>query len=143
MKKFIIFLIIVIIIISCITYIYLNQKANFNDAKFQNMKYENYLNKEVYGGQVASIINKAIDNNKKEQVSQDGNGIYQDNTSTSISVQIKFLDNDKIYEMENLYAGGIDNFINYYNHIKFKCTKIEYHKSTYKVRYILFEQITQ
>ena len=37
----------------------------------------------------------------------------------------------------------MDKFVQYYNQIKFKCTKIEYHKSTDKVKYMLIEQITQ
>ena len=53
------------------------------------------------------------------------------------------LDNDKVYNMETLYGGGMNNFLQYYNQIKFKCTKIEYHKSTNRIKYMLFEQITQ
>ena len=53
------------------------------------------------------------------------------------------LDNDTIYPMEKLYDGGIEKFINYYSSIKFKCVDIKYHKSTNRVKYMLFEQITQ
>lgn len=143
MKKFIIFLIVILIIVFYITYLYLDYKADVNSAKFENIKYEKYLNKEVYGNGVASIINRAVDNNIREEVQKDSNGIYIDNQKTSINVQIKFLDNDKTYNMEALYNDGMDNFIKYYNQIKFKCTKIDYHKETNKVKYMLFEQITQ
>ena len=143
MKKFVVFLIVILVIISCIAYIYLNYKANFYDARNQNMQYENYLDKEIYGSELASIINKAVDNNVKDKVSKDGNGIYQDNQTTSINIQIKILDNDTTYNMETLYNGGMDNFVKYYNQIKFKCTKIEYHEKTNKIKYMLFEQISQ
>ena len=53
------------------------------------------------------------------------------------------LDNDKTYTMETIYNGGMDKFIQYYRDIKFKCTKIEYHKLTGKVKYMLFEQTTE
>ena len=53
------------------------------------------------------------------------------------------LDNDKTYTMETLYSGGMDKFVQYYNEIQFKCTNLEYHKTTNKVKYMLFEQITQ
>lgn len=143
MKKFVIFLIIILIIICCIAYIFLTYRANFYDARTQNLQYENYLNKEIYGSELASIINKAVDNNVKDKVSKNNNGIYQDNQTTSINIQIKITDNDTLYDMETLYSGGMDNFVRYYNQIKFKCTKIEYHKKTNKVRYMLFEQISQ
>ena len=53
------------------------------------------------------------------------------------------LDTDKTYDMETLYSGGMDKFVKYYSQITFKCTKIEYHKSTGKVKYMRIEQVTQ
>ena len=44
--------------------------------------------------------------------------------------------------MEKFYKSGTGNFLNYYGNIKFKCIDIKYHKSTNKVKYMLFEQIT-
>lgn len=65
MKKMIIFLAIVIVIISGISYIYLNYKAEYNISKKANLEFEKYLNEEVYGVDLATIINRAIDNNQK------------------------------------------------------------------------------
>ena len=143
MKKFIIFLIVILIIISYITYLYLDYRADIKSAQYDNMKYEKYLDKEVNANIVASVINRAVDNNIREEVQKSNNGVYIDNQKSSINVQIKFLDNDKTYDMETLYNDGMDNFIKYYNQIDFKCTKIDYHKDTGKVKYMLFEQITQ
>lgn len=143
MKKFIIFLIVILIIISYITYLYLDYRADIKSAQYDNMKYEKYLDKEVDANIVASVINRAVDNNIREEVQKSNNGVYIDNQKSSINVQIKFLDNDKTYDMETLYNDGMDNFIKYYNQIDFKCTKIEYHKNTGRVKYMLFEQITQ
>lgn len=143
MKKFIIFLIVILIIISYITYLYLDYRADIKSAQYDNMKYEKYLDKEVNANIVASVINRAVDNNIREEVQKSNNGVYIDNQKSSINVQIKFLDNDKTYDMETLYNDGMDNFIKYYNQIDFKCTKIDYHKNTGRVKYMLFEQITQ
>ena len=143
MKKFIIFLVIVLIAIAGVSYLYLSYKANFYDAKLQNMGYENYLNKEIYGGVLASLINKAVDNNIQNDVEKDNNGIYMNNNTNSINIDIKILDTDKTYNMEILYNGGMDQFVRYYNQIKFKCTQIDYHQSTGKVKYMLFEQISK
>lgn len=143
MKKIAIFFFIIIVIIVGISYIYLNYKANYYEAKKENNQFESYYNQEFYGADVVSIINKAIDNNLTNKVEKDNKGKFIDNNINSIKIDIKMLDNDKIYDMETLYAGGMDKFIQYYNEIKFKCTKIEYHKANNKVKYIFIEQITQ
>ncbi len=143
MKKIAIFFAVIIIIIAGISYIYLNYKANFNVTKKSNLEFERYLNKEVYGNDLATIINRAMDNNFKNEVDKNNKGIYQDNGKNSINIEIKFTDNDSIYQMETLYNNGIQKFINYYNSIKFKCIDIKHHDSTNKVKYMLFEQITQ
>lgn len=143
MKKIAIFLAIIIIVICVISYLYLNYKAEYNTSKKANMEFERYLNEEVYGADLATIINRAIDNNQRNEVERNNKGIYLDNNQNSINMEIKMIDNDSIYQMETIYNRGIQNFINYYNNIKFKCVEIKYHNSTNKVKYMLFEQITE
>lgn len=143
MKKIVIFFAIVIIIISGIFYVYLNYKAEYNMSKKANLEFENYLNEEVYGTDLATVINRAVDTNKKNEVEKNNKGIYLNNDKNSISIEIKMTDDDSIYQMETIYNGGIQNFINYYSNIKFKCVEIRYHSSTHKVRYMLFEQVSQ
>ncbi len=143
MKKIAIFFAIIIMIVAGIYYAYLNYKVSFKEAQKANLEFENYLNQEVYGNDLATVINRAVDSNSKNEVEKNNKGIYQDNGTNSINIEIKFIDNDTIYKMEKIYNNGIQNFIAYYNRIKFKCTKIEYHSSTNKVKYMLFEQITE
>ena len=143
MKKIVIFFVIVIIIICGISYLYLNYKAEFNMTKKANLEFEKYLNEEVYGTDLATIINRAVDNNEKNEVQKNNKAIYLDNDTSSISIEIKMSDNDTIYQMETIYNNGVQNFINYYGNIKFKCIEIKYHNSTNKVKYMLFEQITE
>ncbi len=142
MKKFIIFFAVSIIIICIISYIFINYKANYNVAKISNLEFENYLNKELYGTDVSTLINRAVDNNEKNSVQKNNKGIYLNNDKNSINIEIKMKDDDSTYKMEMFYKNGIQNFIKYYGNIKFKCTKIEYHQVTKKVKYMLFEQIT-
>ena len=106
------------------------------------MKFENYLNKEIYGSDLSTIINRAVDNNEKNLVQKDNKGVYLNNDNNSINIDVKMIDNESTYKMEKFYRKGMQNFINYYSNIKFKCTKIEYHHNTKKVKYMLFEQIT-
>lgn len=143
MKKIALFFLIIIIIIVGVSYIYLNYKASYNNAKRENMQFESYYNKEIYGTELTTIINKAIDSNDNNEISKDEKGKYIDNKNNSINIDIKIIDNDKTYQMETLYNGGMDKFIQYYSQIEFKCTKIEYHKYTNRVKYMLFEQMTQ
>lgn len=143
MKKMIIFFAIVISIICVILGLYINYKANYYRVKKQNFQFEKYLNQEIYGTELTTIINRAINNNQKNEVEKDESGIYLNNNESSINIQIKITDNDKIYQMEILYRGGMQNFVSYYGNIKFKCTKIEYHNATNRVKYLFFEQITE
>ena len=144
MKKLAIFFLIVIIIIVGISYMYLTYKANYNEAKKENRQFESYLDKEIYGSELTTIINKAIDNNVANEVQKDERtGKYINNDYNSINIDVKMLDYDKTYNMEMFYNGGMYKFVEAYGEIKFKCTKIEYHNKTKKVKYLLFEQITQ
>ena len=142
MKKFVIFLVIVVAIVCAISYMYLNFIANRNTAITENMPYETYLNREIFGSDLASVINRAINDNNKNNVEKDEKGIYIANDTNSIKIQVKITDNDTTYDMETFYNNGMDNFIKYYNQIKFKCTNVEYHEATNKIKYMLFEQIT-
>lgn len=143
MKKIAIIFLIGIIIIVGISYMYLNYKANYNEARKENNQFESYYNQEFYGADVVTLINKAYDNNLTNQVEKNEKGIFKENDTNSIKIDIKILDNDTTYNMETLYSGGMDRFIQYYNDIMFKCTKIDYHKSNGKVKYLLIEQITE
>lgn len=143
MKKLAIFFLAIIIIIVGISYVYLNYKSNYYTAKRENEQFQSYDGQEIYGTELTTIINKAVDNNQKNEVQKDNKGKYINNDNNSIHIEIKMLNNDKIYTMETLYGGGMDKFVQYYSDIKFKCTKIEYHKSSSRIKYMLFEQITQ
>lgn len=143
MKKIIIFFIMIIVIVAIISMIYLNYKVSYNEAKKENSEFEYYYQKDVYGSDIATIINKAVDNNLRYEVQRDNNYKFIDNNESSIKIDINIIDTDTTYDMETLYAGGMDKFVQYYSTIQFKCTKIEYHKNTGKVKFLLFEQITQ
>lgn len=143
MKKVVIFFVVIIFIVVSMFYLYMNYKNNYNDMQKENKQFESYYNQETYGTNVASLINKAVDNNMKNNIMKDNNGKYIENDINSINIDIKMIDNDKIYNMEKIYKGGISTFTLYYSQIKFKCTKVDYHKKTGRIKYMLFEQITQ
>ena len=105
MKKIIICILSIFLIIICIVVYGVYQK-NENTAQIgvDNKTYESYENKEVLGTDIISIINKATDSNKKNNI-------------------------------------GIEKFWSNYGALSFKCTKIEYHEKTHRVKYMYFEEV--
>lgn len=143
MKKIIIFFLIIIAIITVFTYCYFDYQVAYRNAKKVNEQFDKYKDSEVQGSELYSLINKVVDSNEKNEVQKDKKGKYINNENNSINIDIKFIDNDVIYNMEKIYMGGLENFLTYYRSITFKCNEIQYHRATGKVKYMRFEQITQ
>ena len=113
MKKTLIIIMTIIFVIIAIIYIkYLGFKATKTEIKQNNLNYEVYLNKEVYGNEIATLINKATDNNEKNKVLKDERGFYIPNDENSIKIQITTIDLDKevTYDMESFYNNGMEKF---------------------------------
>lgn len=141
MKKTLIYIIcIVLIILSIIGNKYLKFKEEKSLIKKNNLEYEVYLDKDITGRELTTAINRAVDNNERKSVQKDEKGFYIDDNNNSIKIEIKIIDNDTTYQMETLYNGGMENFIQYYGDINFKCNKINYN-SKGKVSHIIFEQL--
>ena len=143
MKKIVIFCTIVLIIIAIVWFNYINYKSNYNSVLRENLEYEELYQKEIYGTHLTTVINKVINSNEKNNVEINKQGKYINNDINSINIDIKMLDTNLTYPMETLYYGGMEEFVGFYSNIQFKCTKIDYHKSTGKVKYLQFEQISQ
>lgn len=143
MKKIAIFLLIIIGIVSTISYLYLNSISNQRIAQKENIKFEIYKDEEITGAEVTTLINKAINSNQQNEIEKDKKGRYIDNETNSINIDIKFIDDDVTYNIEKIYNNGMDKFLTYYRDIKFKCVDVQYHDKTQKIKYMLCEQITQ
>ena len=141
MKKFLILFAIIIIIISIIWFKYINYIQEYNTTQSLNAEFEKYYQKNIYGTELTTIINKAVDENSKNKVEKNEKNQFLDNNTNSINIDIKIIDTNKIYSMESFYMSGMEKFVQYYGSIKFKCTKIDHHKSTNKIKYLYFEQI--
>lgn len=141
MKKIFIFLTIIIVIICIIAFQYNSYKRNQNAITSENSEFNQYLDKEVYGIDLATIINKSVDKNEKNKISKDEKGFFIENDENSIKVQIYIKENEKTYEMEQIYKQGTEQFVQFFINEKFKCSKVEYHKKTGRIKYMLFEQI--
>lgn len=136
--------ILLIIIIVCVTFISMNSKK-LAVVKQENKEYEQYQKQEIYGTEVITLINKAIDHNQKNNVQTDETGKYIDNKTNSIIIDVMIITNEEknqttTYRMETINKVGIGEFIANFNTAKFKITNIQYHKQTGKIKYI---EITQ
>ena len=56
------------------------------------------------------------------------------NNSIVAVIKFKYADGAMNIRGEKIFNGEIHNFISHYGNIKFKCTKIEYHEATKKVK---------
>ena len=142
MKKIIVFIVCVLIVVLTLFYIkYSNYIHLQNEIKEYNLEYEQYIDKEIDGRTLTSIINKAVDNNEKNLLQKDENGFYIENDINSMKIEIKMIDIDLTYNMETIYNGRMENFIVLYNSILFKSEEVKYNRIG-KIKYIKFVQIT-
>ena len=142
MKKILICILSIFLIIICIVgYSVYSKNENTAQISVDNKTYESYYNKEVLGTDIISIINKATDSNKKNDIKIGKDGNYIDNEKNSIRIEIKFLELDKVITMERINNVGIEKFWSNYGALSFKFTKIEYHEKTHRVKYMYFEEV--
>lgn len=140
-KTILIFLLICIICIVAIAINYSVYKIEYDSIAKGNLEFEQYKDREIYGIQLGTIINKVIDKNTKNEIEKNEKGIFIPNDENSIEIDIYMIDNETTYKMESIYNAGMEEFVEHYRNIKFKCSKIEYHKNTGRVKYLYFEQI--
>ena len=142
MKKIVIFLAIVLICVAIVGFKYISYKNEYSIIQNENAEFEEYKDKELYGLDIGTIINKAVDKNTRNKIEKDDNGNFIQNDSNSIEIELHIIENEKDYNipMESIYNAGTEQFVQYYGNIKFKCSKIEYHENTGKIKYMLFEQ---
>lgn len=140
-QSFLLILAIIFIIICIICTMLINIRAEQSTIKKDNIEFERYLNQEVLGTEIASLISKAVDKNERNLVSKDEKGYYIENNENSIKIDLKMKTIDKTYPMEEIYNNELVLFVKNFNSITFKCTSIEYHKKTGKVSKLIFEEL--
>lgn len=132
MKKTIIVLVILtIIIIAPLMLLISKYQAERNEVKVFNLQFEQYKNQNTYGTDIGSLINYAIDNNEKYNITKGENGIYEDDEKYCLRVEIEMpslQDEDKTitYAMETINSLGIERFVANFNLLDFKCKGINY-----------------
>ena len=140
-KTFLILLTVIVIAILISSYYIYNARLMETSAQKNNKQYEEYCSKKIIGTQLISLINKAIDNNEKNEVLKQPNSIYyENNNKNSIQITVKFTEEDRIIKMEDIAEKGTENFVKYFSTAIFECTKVEHHKDTQYIKSLHFEQ---
>lgn len=140
-QSFLIILAIIFIVICIVSGTIINLQAENKEINKYNLEYEKYLNKELFGTEIATLISKVIDQNERNNIQKDENGYYINNNQNSIKIDLKMVTIEKTYPMETIYNNQITNFVQNFNQIKFKCIKIEYHEQTGKISKLIFEEL--
>lgn len=141
MKKQFIIIIMILLIVVAIVALYFHNVNQLNVlAENHNKTYQQIENQDILGTTLISIINKAIDDNEKNEVPKESI-YYQDNQENSIKITIQFKELDYTVQMEDIAAQTTESFIRFFATATFRCTKLEYHERTNFVKSLYFEQI--
>ena len=141
MKKLLIILILLfLIVIFSIYALKINIRNNTRIIKNYNREYEAYLNKTIYGAELATLINKVVNQNEINKIPKDENKYYINNEENSIKIEIKMSITEKTYPMEEIYNNDTSEFVRYFDTEQFKCVEINYHNRTGKVSNMVFEE---
>ena len=140
-KTLIIMLILFVAILAAMSITVVDLQQTGKQVKQFNQIFEEYKDKSLLGSEVASLINKAIDNNEKNQISKNDKGIYQEDGKYSVQILVKLEKEGEYFTMERINALKITEFVKNFSLQDFKCTGIEYHKETKRVSKVYFESI--
>ena len=141
MKKILIGILIVLLIIGAAIGYSINNKMKNKDIDSYNNSYEDYLNMDIRGATLLSLMNRAIDQNEKNSIEKNVDGEYIENDVDSLKVYIKFIDRDTIFTFEKINSLGMDLFAQNFSANLFRCYKIDYHESTNQVSRMYFEEV--
>lgn len=148
MKKVFFSIIFIVILIICVIAVKIssNNSEKSEIAKF-NSQFDEHLGKTIYGTDVLTIINKAIDNNEALEVKKDDKNFYIENEETSLKVDITLLSTDSegkitevTYPMENLQKADLNKFVSSFGLTSFECTNIEYNSKN-RVKKVYLKQL--
>lgn len=141
MKKTFILIFTILIVIMIIIFVNIqNIQKNRQKILNYNSEFEYYCKEEILGTDITTLINKATDENEKNDIEKDEKGYYLGNEENSIKIFIKMKAAEDIYPMENFYKAGINDFTKYFGSVKFKSTDVKYHEKTGQISEIYFAE---
>ena len=148
MRKILILVIISVITITSIVFVkfaeYSKMKTEVNKI---NKEYLAYQNSNIQINTIVSLMNKAIEQNKKNNISQNEDKTFNENDTNSIKLYIETKSSDgkqmvKI-PMENLILNdkiGVEKVEYAFSDLLFETKDVEYHKKTGQVKQVVFTE---
>lgn len=127
-----------LILVIIITINFKNIEKEKKEIAKYNLTYEDYNTNNLNGLDITTVINKATNNNEKNNISKDKNGNYVSDGMNSIKIYVTMNINEKTYEMERINEVGMNSFIEYFGNVQFQCTDIKYHEKTGRVSELTF-----
>lgn len=145
-KTIVLILIIVVVIISIIFTNYVEySKAKMKVLEF-NKEFLEYKNSNVQINTIITLMNKAIQKNKDNQIEQDENQYFKENDKNSIRIFVEIKSKSAVIPMEKLILdekSGMEKVSYAFSDMLFKTTKVEYHERTGQVKKIVFTAIEE
>lgn len=105
MKKLFAVIFLILVVVSAVFVIkFKNYEKQKQEVSKFNARYEEYNKENLNGLDITTIINKAVNNNEKYNISKDENGLYINDNENCIKIYITMIINGKTYPMERINA---------------------------------------
>lgn len=146
MKKILILIIVISITLVSIVFVkYADYSRKKTKIKSINNEYLAYQNSDIKINTIVSLMNKAIEQNKKNNIEQDENDEFKENDADSIKIYLKTESNNETVKipMERLILNekaGVEKVEYAFSDLIFKAVDIEYHSKTGQIKSVTFEQ---
>lgn len=145
MKKNIFFVILfLIIVVSVILVNYFDNVKTKREIIRENSEYTQYEKANIKINDLITLMNKAIDTNRKNNIETDEKGEFLENDTNSIKVYLEIESRGSVIPMEALLLSDvstIDKVEKLFSDMFFKCNQIEYHEKTGRIKKIVFKAI--
>ena len=142
MKRIIMFIgTILVVILIIFSYNYIQYQTNQRTVLKYNQAFLQFNKNNIYGTDITSVINKAVNTNEQNKIQKDDSGEYISNEENSIKIYIAFEEEGTIYPMEKVYKKSMQEFTKLFGGVKFNCVNVKYHKNG-KVSEMYFQAIS-
>lgn len=130
MKRIILIIVTIIIVaILLFSYNYIQYENKQVDVMKFNKAFLDFNRNNLYGTDITTVMNKAIDNNEQYKIKKDESGLYIPDELFSTKIYIILEKEGSKYPMEKFYKVGIKEFTKYFGELNFECTKVNYHEN--------------
>lgn len=142
-KGFIVIALFCLISLLVILYNYNNLNSKQKEIISFNNKYLEFNKDEVKGLDITTVMNRAINDNEKNNIQRNENEEFIENEENSIKIFLKMKIDGKTYSMEAFEKRGMDEFAQYFGGVVFKCIDVTYHKNSGRIATMTFEALQE